>query len=303
MTEVQTATQTALVPDEVTPPAGQVSGSVPALLDETGNALALVQDDPWSDVGDGDLVPDSATTAGIPRLAVNRKSDGGFVDESTGEVFRTLDFVWMARSQTRAWWPEAFGKGDDAPACRSNDGLTPEANSPAQQDEWEPPVDQKTKQPITVKPAKTCAECPHSRWNGDEPPSCALALEAMIGVPNFDEHAVELYRLRFSGMGYGPARRYWETFSARLPKRPPIAFVSRVTLEPEQTDNGVFLRPKFERLYELTREQAAPIINERDRRIGEWQEIVATETPVDDDLSAGPTSDRDAPADYDTEPF
>lgn len=268
---------------EVIPPEGQTSG-LPALVDEAGAELALVREDEWSAVP-ASLVEETTSTS-IPRLALNRKESGGFLVEGTGEIIRDLDFVLMDRVHTQAWWPLPFGKGDAAPACRSNDGIRPTPESPAQQDDWKPPIDPKTNEPVNVaKPAKTCAECPHFRWNGDESPMCNRGFEAMIGVPNFTHGSVELYRARFSGMGLSPADNYWNTFEARLPKRPPIAYVTHVALEPEQTPNGVFLRPRFERVKELTVAQARPLIVERERRMGEWQEIIATTLPVDDDLS------------------
>lgn len=284
MTATETTTTEHAEIAEIIPPAGQItSAALPALVDETGAALALVRDDEWASVPSS-LVSDETATS-IPRLAVNRKSDGGFIMEGTGELLRSLDFVWMDRTHTRAWWPEAFGKGDAEPSCRSNDGVHPTPESPAQQPGWEPPIDSKTKQPVAVKPTDSCATCPHSQWNGDEPPACALAIEAMVGLPDAMQGSVQLARIRFSGMGFGPARRFWESFSARLPKRPPIAYVSRVTLEPEQTPNGVFLRPKFERVNELTVEQARPLIEERNARIGEWKDVIASSPIVDDDLS------------------
>lgn len=284
--------------DEIIPPDGQTSGGVPALIDDGGSELALVREDEWSTVP-ASLVEESASTS-IPRLSVNRKESGGFVIEGRGDVVREIEFVLMDRVHTRAWWPLPFGKGEAAPACRSNDNVRPTPESPAQQDGWEPP-----KGMVGDVPAKTCAECPNSRWHGDEPPPCALAFEAMIGVPNFDHGSVDLYRTRFSGMGLAPADNYWATFEARLPKRPPIAYVSKVTLEPEQTPNGVFLRPRFERVKELTVSQARPLIEERERRMGEWQEIVAAEIPVDDDLSATAARnvDRQTGEVYNEEPF
>ena len=270
---------------EVIPPEGQTSGSVPALRDETGSEVELVREDEWSKVP-ASLISDDDSTS-IPRLTVNRKSDGGFVIEETGEIIRSLDFVWLDRTYTRAWWPLPFGKGDAEPACRSNDNVTPTPESPAQRPGWEPP-----KGMVGDTPTGDCATCPNSQWNGDEPPPCALAMEAMVGVPNFDHGSVELYRARFSGMGFGPARRYWDSFGARLPKRPPLAYLSRVTLEPEQTPNGVFLRPRFERVNELTVQQARPLIAERDRRMGEWKEVIAASPVVDDDLSAAPAGER-----------
>lgn len=276
--------------DEVLPPEGMTSELVPA---DPGAVPALINaDDEWGDVDDGDLAPDT-NASGIPFLQLNRKESGGILIEDTGEVVRELSFVWMARTKSRAWWKEAFGKGDAAPGCRSADGQVPLDSSPDKQSD-------------------TCTACPHSLWDGDDPPACSEAIEAMVFLP--DPHGFgRLARLRFSGLAYGPSRRYWDSFGLRMPKRPPIAYVSKLTLEPTETSNGVFLVPRFERVGELSRQQAQPIIDERDRRLAEWKtdvaEHVSTGTASDLDAAdtAGPGPFDGTPGDYqpgaDEEPF
>ena len=99
--------------------------------------------------------------------------------------------------------------------------------------------------------------------------------------------AGRVVRLRFSGMSFGPARAYWESFKTRLPKRPPIAFVTSITLEEKETDNGTFLVPVFRRVDDIDRAGAAPILEARELRKLEWQHAVATdERPAVDDVPA-----------------
>lgn len=236
-------------------------------VEVVGQAAALIAaDDPWSDVSDGDLSP--ATARSIPLLALNRKDGQGFIDTETGEVgIKELDFIWLAKGTTRAWWPEAFGKGDKAPACRSADGIVPDPSSPEVQN----PV---------------CATCPNARWNGDEAPACKQSIEAMVFLPDPLGFG-RLARIRFGGMAIKPAQEYWDSFSARLPRRPAIAYVSHIELEPTDTPNGTFLVPKFRRVNELSRPDAQPLIDERDRRISEWQSTVA------EDVAAGATRERE----------
>lgn len=253
----------------------------PANGDKPGNAVeihngngALVQADEWSDVDDMDLSPSDRFV--IPLLQLNRKVDGGFVNEDTGEIQREIDAVLMAKVNTRAWWPEAFGKGDAAPACRSDDGIEPNAErSPAQQPDWQLPSKAEGE-----TPASTCAACPNSQWDGDNPPACTESIEFLAFVPT-DHGAGKVVRLRFGGLALGPARRFWESFKTRLPKRPPIAYLTHIALQDEVTDNGTFLVPTFRRQLELDRAGAQPILEARDQRQLEWRHAVsADERPV-----------------------
>lgn len=218
-------------------------------------APLIDHDDDWADVDDGDLTGDVAAGR-IPLLPLNRKVDGGFADPETGEVgIRELPVVLLARIRTRAWWPEAFGKGDAAPACRSFDGIAPDPRSPDRQNE-------------------VCGSCPHTKWNGDDAPACHEAFEFMVFLPAEGSFG-RLARIRFSGLAVSPARAYWESFNARMPKRPPIAYLTAVKLVEKATDNGTFLVPSFERVREFSRAEVQPIIVERDRRIEEWKAAVA----------------------------
>ncbi len=260
--------------------------TTPAVLANATPAL-IATDDEWADVGDGDLSP--ATARSIPLLALNRKETGGFIDEETGEKMTALDFVWLAKGTTRAWWPEAFGKGDKAPSCRSADGVVPDPTSPNVQ-------------------SQACASCPMSRWNGDDSPECKQSVEAMVFLPDPLGFG-RLARIRLGGMAIAPAQAYWDSFSARMPRRPPIAYQSHIDLEAVGTDNGTFLVPKFSRVKEYTRSEVQPLIDERDRRIAEWTATVAEDVATGatrDEPSASPSGDPgsyEPTTDYGDEPF
>lgn len=230
-----------------------------AIPEQDAQALAALDafssDDPWAKVDSGDLSPEPAR---ISHLALNRKVDGGFVDAETGEKTKELDFIWLAKGKSRAWWAEAFGKGDAAPGCRSFDGVKADPTSPDLQN------------------AGDCLTCPHARWANGDPPACSDAVEALVFLP--DPGSVgRLARIRWNGMSVSPARAYWGSFEERLPKRPPMSVVTHVELEEKPTDNGTFLVPRFSRMGVLPFEQAQPLIAERDRRIAEWQEQVAAD--------------------------
>jgi len=237
---------------------------VPAATLATNAGALIATDDDWQDVSDGDSSPPTAQS--IPLLHLNRKSDGGFLDTDTGEVTQRIDFVWLAKGTSRAYWDKPFGQGDKAPTCRSTDGVRPDPNSPDVQ-------------------AETCAGCPNSRWDGDNPPTCKLSIEAMVFVPS-GEGVGHLARVRWGGMAVAPAQAYWDSFSARMPRRPAIAFLSSAELEPEKTPNGTFLVPKFSRSLELSRADAQPLIDERDRRLAEWKTTVA------EDVATGATREE-----------
>lgn len=253
-----------------------------AVPDAQPPALIDTEADQWGDVGDGDLTGD--TNAGrIPLLPLNRKLDGGFADPETGESgIRDLDVILLARIRTRAWWPEPFGKGDATPACRSFDGIAPDPQSPDRQSD-------------------VCATCPHAKWNGDDAPACHEAFELMSFLPDPMGFG-RLASLRFSGMAVSPARQYWESFNARLPKRPPIAYLTHIELTEKQTDNGTFLVPVFSRVREYSRAEMQPVIAERDRRIEEWRASVAENVQT----GGAAQAEQDAPSREpgpDEEPF
>ncbi len=245
----------------------------------------LPADDEWADVDAGDMTNDG--TGRIPYMGLNRKLDGGFIHPDTGEKTASVDFIWLAKGKSRAQWNKPFG-GKDAPAapdCRSFDGIVPDPNSPDRKSE-------------------ACATCPLSQWDGDDPPKCKESVEAMIALPDELGH-VRLARVRFGGIAVAPAKGYWDSFFTRLPRRPPIAYVSRATLEAAETPNGTFLRPRFERLDDIPRAAAQPLIVERDQRLADWKADIADAVvrgDVAEDHGAAPAGGSEAGT-YTTEGF
>lgn len=228
--------------------------AVPAnsAVEQVVNALA---DAEWLDVEDGHI--GNTVQPRLPRLLLNRKagqSESGFTDELTGEKFTDAQFVWLADTMTRAWWPEPFGKGNKSPDCRSRDGVTPDPASPDVQ-------------------AASCAACPNSQWNGEESPTCNASVEVMVYL--LDQQRLSL--VRFGGMAVSRVNRYLGALNAHIPRKPAIAYVTRVELEPVETANGTFLVPKFSVAGEIPRQQATPLIEMRREKVAEWAEQLASE--------------------------
>lgn len=261
-------------------PAGAVeivdpAANLPASPAGDAGVLALLStDDEWADVDDGDL---DRGARRIPYLKLNRNLDGGFTIPDTGEITRTIDFVWLLKGKSRAWFATPFGKGDAAPACRSGDGLHADPTSPDLQNGGD------------------CATCPLSSFDDDTrggQPRCREAVEALVFIPDPLGYG-QLARLRWNGIAVQPARRFWDSFSTRIPKRVPMAYVSRAVLEPTSTDFGEKLAPRFERVAELTRAEAQPLIVEREERRRDFLADTAA------DLAEGVGHDADEAGPFD----
>lgn len=232
-------------------------------------AIALISnDDEWADVDDGDLTPSDGPTA-IPMLTLNRKLDGGFVLPDTGELASQLDIILLAKQDTRAWFPDAFGTKDAAkvPACWSSDSITPDERS-------------------TQIMSPTCATCPLSQWEDGDPPKCKQSIVTMAFVPD-PGGAGRFVRIRWGGIAFAPIRQYWASFRNRIPKRPPMAYVTHVTLEATDTNNGKFLKPVFVRGADIARRELAPVIAERDLRLVEFKELTAGDAQTRDTADNG----------------
>lgn len=258
-----------IVPETPNLPA-VVSGTAVDLQPDVARVVAALQDEEWADVDAGHL--GDTVQPRLPRMLLNRKSDGGFTDELTGEKRIDLRFVWLADTMTRAWWPQAFGKGDKAPACRSRDGISPD---PASSD----------------RQSDTCAKCPLGKWeareafaaNDNAPRPCNQSIEIMAYL--LDEQRLSL--MRFGGMAVAPVQRYLGALDAHVPVKPPIAYVTNVELIAKDTPNGTFLVPTFSVVGSIPRAEATPLIEMRKAKVAEWQEQLAS------DLAEGRTGEED----------
>lgn len=245
----------------------------PDLREQDAVVLAgLATDDEWADVGDGDLDETAQGGWRIPYLLQNRKLGGG-VTLPDGEIVQAFDFVWLARAKSRAWFETDFGQGDSVPQCRSFDGLKADPNSPKLQNGGD------------------CTTCPRASWNDEVNPDprhpCRDAVEALIFLPDTVSGGI-LARIRWAGLAVKTARSFWDSFSLRLPKRPAIAFLSRMSfVEEEHAPNGTFLVPHFERVEALSRREANPLIAERDRRLADWQKDIAEDVEAGKSREAG----------------
>lgn len=280
------------VVEEAPLPAVVEQPDLPATPEADAGVLALIpQDDEWSDVADGDLAPG---TRRIPYLKLNRNVGEGFTNPETGEKTTELGFVWLAKGKSRTWFDKEWSAKDTAPpSCRSADGLRADPQSPALLPGWDE---------SPVKPTGDCSTCPLASYDeatrgGKDVKRCREAVEALVFIPD-ETGDGQLARLRWNGIALKPSLNYWDSFFTRMPKRPPIAYVSHVRLEPTATDFGDKLAPVFSRVTEIPRRAAEPLIRERDERVKHWQEDIAADVAegVDGDIG-DETTRREGPFD------
>lgn len=220
------------------------------------NVLALPADDPWRDVDDGFIgatAPEVAPT--LPLLDFNANMGFGFTDEATGQIYGvgdTVRVVWLAWSESRAWWELEFGKGDKTPTCRSADMLRPDPSSPKPQ-------------------AEKCAECPRSKWTDDGAPDCGVRVNVMVYL--LDEQRIT--RTAFRGIALRHVAQYIGGFKARLGGRPPMAYVTEITVAEQETDYGPKLVPHFRVAEAIDHAEAAPLIALRDEFLAQWKSLLA----------------------------
>lgn len=219
--------------------------------------LALPTDNEWAGVDDGWMGTTKPEIAPVvPLFSFNAKADGGFTDEATGEIFgrdKTVKVVWLAWSENRAWWELEFGKGDKAPSCRSADMLHPDPASPNRQ-------------------AESCAACPQSKWQADgSPPACGVRINVMLYL--LDEQRIT--RTSFSGLALKHVARFIGSFKAKAGGRPPMAYVTEITVGSEETSNGTFLVPLLRIGEEIPRDEAQPLIDLRDFFMAQWRSQLA----------------------------
>lgn len=257
---------------------------------DPNNVLALSDSDEWSDVDTGFIgeAPPNAAPV-VPMFSFNAKVGGGFHDELTDDHIGeggSVRAVWLAWSESRAYWKEEFGKGDKAPTCRSTNMIVPDDGS-------------------TEKQAAACAECPKSRWT-DNPPECGMRINVMLYLP--DQQRIT--RTSFAGLAIKHVQRYLGGFSTRLPQRPPMASITEISVGYEETAFGKFLVPNFRIAGDISRGEAAPLIALRDELRKQWEALSAQDLAeaTSDAPTPGPfDKPANAPADIvyedDEEPF
>lgn len=233
------------------PEGADVPGTAVELSTRPG-ALALPVEDPWADVDSG-YMGHHAVGLSLPLLQSDMRPGGGWVDQMTGEKLASLDIVWLAWTESRAFWLEPFGKGSKQPDCRSTDTQIPDEASPERQ-------------------AATCAECPHSKWSGEDPPACGLRVNVLAYLVG----ERRLTRVSFGGTALKYVSKYIGGLRAMVPPRPPMAFVTHVELEQvEEPGGSKWLEPRFTVAAEVDRSEAAPLIALRDEFTAQWRSLLA----------------------------
>lgn len=228
--------------------------NLPAVPDAPTGVLALPTEDEWAGVDDG-FVGEQTIEPTVPMLTFNANFGYGFEDELTGRKIgagETLRAVWLAHRESRAFWIKKFGEGDTAtPDCRSANMIQPDPDVPAMQ-------------------SPTCASCPNSKWTAEGAPACRVSENVMLYLP--DEQRIT--RTSFAGIGIKHVQRFLGGFDTRVPRRPPMAFITEITPTVETTKYGDKLAPHFRLGEPITRAEAEPLITLRDRLMAQWQELI-----------------------------
>lgn len=231
-------------------------------IPETPGVLGLPTDDPWASVEDGfvgEAPPEIAPR--LPLLNFNANKGEGFTDEATGEKIGegdTVRVVWLAWSESRAYWEEEFGKGDKIPTCRSANMIAPDPASPSVQ-------------------AATCAACPHSKWT-DEAPECGVRVNVMLYL--LDEQRIT--RTAFRGIALKHVAMYLGTFKSSLKGSRPMQFVTEISVHLEDTSYGDKLVPHFRVGEEISFDEARPLIAMRDEFTAQWKSLLAADLMRED---------------------
>lgn len=258
------------------------ASNLPAVITSHHTIAAAV--DSSSALGDFDDLDLSPDDAALPLLAMNRKvgqDDSGVLVGN--ERVLELDFIWAAKSISRAHFPQAYDKDPNGrPDCHSIDGINPS--------------------PIIAQPkAKTCAGCPWSfeatggNEGPDGSPGCSKNLEALIYLSDGDMNRVA--RIRFSGIAFKAARAYWDSFRFARPKKYAFQFLTRMRLVSTKTDNGNFLVPEFTRIETLTDDEALAVGHDAKALTGTFRSLTA-----DDIVTAGARETESGPGPFDDTP-
>jgi hypothetical protein len=249
-------------------PATTDDKALPAVVDiPAGNVLALPTDDPWASVDTGFVGDDRAreVTPIVPRLMFNANKGYGFVDELNGEPIgegETITVSWLAWSESRAWWEGEFGaKGASSqPDCRSLNMVVPDEGVPNRQ-------------------AETCAACPHSKWEGDDGPTCGVRINVLLWLVAVNGEPLpdggRITRTAFRGIALKHVRRYLGFFASKGVKLPPMAHLTTIEVAAEATGFGDKLVPHFRIGERVPFDQARPLLAARDEFLAEWRSQLA----------------------------
>jgi hypothetical protein len=256
----------------------------------TTGALALPTDDPWAGVESGYVGDRNASevTPVVPRLMFNANKGYGFIDELTGDVIgegSTIACSWLAWSESRAYWSQPFGQGNEAPDCRSINMIVPDEGVPDRQ-------------------AETCAACHHSKWT-DEGPSCGVRVNVLLWLISVDgdlTNGGRITRTAFRGIAVKHVRRYLGFFASKGVKLPPMSHITQITVGSEKTDYGDKLVPEFHISDRVAFAEAEPLIAAREEFLSEWRSTLADDLArPEGDGAAVPPEVIDAGSDE--EPF
>jgi hypothetical protein len=230
-------------------------------------------EDEYADVDFGDMDDEGQY---VPSIKLGRKCDGtGGFEVGSGERVMEIDIVLAKRGTSRILFDGDYNPNDKKPPlCRSSDGAKPDA---------------RVANPVST----SCHGCPMSFEAGG---SCKKSSEVMGYLPDGDDEGVVRFaRIRFGGMAASAFMRYWTSFKNRMPVRPPISYITHVTLEPKPTLNGNFLVPHFSRLRGLSRAELEVFHVDSKKRTAEWRHLIETDDTLDDEATvkadAGPFDD------------
>lgn len=224
----------------------------PATVSSIGNALAVGEE--WAAMMDWD---DGSATfiehfgLSMPRLRTDFGRNGkGWVDDLTGEVYRSIEIVILAFPPSRAWWEKTIDEGGGGrPDCSSLDMIAPLPNSP-------------------IRQAPLCAGCDKAKWGADgERPACTES----VNVLAYDQNGDRFVWLRFAGTGLRPFKDYISALTSR--RILPFATGTLVELEERKEGSLEWLVPKFGIGSALTADVARPLREVAKKAMASWQQV------------------------------
>ena len=131
---------------------------------------------------------------GVNQPTSDYKPEGRFHNRVTGEVYDTIEVVFLALCRSMSYRPHGYG--DPVPACFSSNALRPDASV-------EQPVHQTCHR---VGPRGLVPECPNAHWvrNSDNKAKRACDLRYTAAVDFRGEH----YLMYFQGRSIAPLERF-----------------------------------------------------------------------------------------------